>query len=105
MVLLLYIKEIGLSDEEMGLLLSGILFGDVIISLYITTHADRYLRTQFNFEKIDETFGNRLGRRRMLVVGALLKCFAGVIFGAFSNIWLLLIGGGKSFQSVTLRFW
>ena len=46
-MLLLYIKEIGLSDEEMGLLLSGILFGDVIISLYITTHADRYLKPQF----------------------------------------------------------
>jgi len=76
-VLLLYMREIGLSDQETGWLLSGILFGDVVISLYITTHADRF------------------GRRRMLVVGALLKCFAGVIFGLFHNIWFLLIGGGE----------
>jgi MFS family permease len=71
-VLVLYLAEIGLSETVIGVLLSLILLGDTAISLWITTIADR------------------IGRRRMLIVGALLMPFAGAIF-AFTNNVILLI--------------
>lgn len=49
-VLVLYLAQAGLSEMQIGLLLSLTLIGDTIISLWITTHADR------------------LGRRRMLML-------------------------------------
>jgi MFS family permease len=71
-VLVLYLAEIGLSETVIGVLLSLILLGDTAISLWITTIADR------------------IGRRRMLIVGAFLMPFAGAIF-AFTNNVILLI--------------
>ena len=53
-VLVLYLDASGLSGAEIGLLLALTLLGDVLISLWLTTHADR------------------LGRRRVLVLGAVL---------------------------------
>ncbi|HYK88901.1 MAG TPA: MFS transporter, partial [Acidobacteriota bacterium] len=61
-VLALYLAELGLSEIQIGLLLSLTLAGDVAVSLAITTVADR------------------LGRRRMLQLGALLVVFAGAVF-------------------------
>ena len=80
-VLMLYLAEAGLSETQIGLLLTLTLFGDTIISLWITTHADR------------------LGRRRMLIIGALLMVFAlknGELsilypFLALSYIWVSLL--------------
>jgi MFS family permease len=72
-VLMLYLARIGLSEAEIGLLLTLTLAGDTIISLWITTNADR------------------VGRRRMLVIGAGLMIFAGVLFALTRNFWLLLI--------------
>ena len=40
-ILLLYLAEIGLSDSRIGLLLTLTLVGDTVISLGITTTADR----------------------------------------------------------------
>jgi MFS family permease len=51
-VLALYLASVGLDEGKIGLLLSLTLAGDALISLGITTHADR------------------IGRRRMLTVGA-----------------------------------
>ena len=63
-VLVLYLTAIGLTGGEIGLLLALTLLGDAAISLWLTTHADR------------------LGRRRVLVAGALLVLAAGLVFVA-----------------------
>jgi MFS family permease len=71
-LLVLYLAELGISARDIGLLLTLTLIGDTVISLGITTSADR------------------IGRRRMLVAGALLVVLAGIVFGLSSNYWLLL---------------
>ena len=50
-VLVLYLAALGLRDASIGLLLGLTLAGDAAISLWLTTHADRF------------------GRRRVLLVG------------------------------------
>jgi len=72
-VLVLYLAQVGLSETEIGLLLTLTLVGDTIISLWITTSADR------------------IGRRRMLILGAFLMVFAGVLFAMTKNFLFLLI--------------
>ena len=71
-VLVLYLTELGLPTGQIGLLLTLTLLGDAVISLWLTTRADR------------------MGRRRMLVVGAGLMMTAGVAF-ALTNQPILLI--------------
>jgi MFS family permease len=72
-VLVLYLTQAGLSETQIGLLLTLTLVGDTIISLWLTTNADR------------------IGRRRMLIVGALLMVFAGILFAVTRNFIFLLI--------------
>jgi MFS family permease len=71
-VLALYLAAAGLDPFRIGLILTLTLVGDAAISLWLTTHADR------------------IGRRRVLVAGALLMVFAGVAF-ALSNDFLVLL--------------
>lgn len=61
-VLVLYLTEVGLSESQAGLLLTFTLAGDAAVTLWLTTSADRF------------------GRRRTLIVGALLMVLAGVVF-------------------------
>jgi MFS family permease len=72
-VLVLYLAEIGLSETRIGFLLTLTLVGDTAISLWITTHADR------------------LGRRRMLMLGAGLMVLAGTVFAITGDFALLLV--------------
>lgn len=72
-VLVLYLVERGLSEALIGVLLTATLIGDAGLSLAMTTTADR------------------LGRRRMLVLGALLMAGAGVAFLLTGQPLLLLI--------------
>src|SRR5512137_277053 len=72
-VLVLYLVQVGLSETQIGLLLTLTLVGDTLISLWITTNADR------------------IGRRRMLLVGAGLMLFAGILFALTRNFAFLLI--------------
>jgi MFS family permease len=72
-VLVLSLEQVGLSQVQIGLLLTLTLIGDTIISLWITTNADR------------------IGRRRMLIAGAILMVFAGVLFAMTRNFVFLLI--------------
>jgi MFS family permease len=72
-VLALYLAQAGLSEKQIGLLLTLTLLGDTAISLWITTNADR------------------IGRRRMLIAGAGLMLFAGVLFALTRNFALLLV--------------
>lgn len=74
-VLALYLARLGLGEEEIGFLFSFILLGDVVISLLITLTADRS------------------GRRKMLMLGAVLMTAAGLVFALTSDFLFLLIAG------------
>lgn len=74
-VLVLYLTSLGLTAAQTGLLLSLTLAGDVVISLLLTTRADR------------------AGRRRTLVAGALLMTAAGLAFLATRHFALLVVAG------------
>ena len=70
-ILAFYLIEVGLDERAVGLLFTFTLAGDAGISLWLTTSADR------------------IGRRRMLLLGALLMVLAGVVFLLTRNPLLL----------------
>ncbi len=72
-VLVLYLDALGLDALTIGIVLTLTLVGDTLISLWLTTNADR------------------IGRRRVLVAGSLLMVAAGVVFAATSWVPLLII--------------
>jgi MFS family permease len=72
-VLVLYLVAAGLSERAIGLLLTLTLVGDAVLSLWLTTQADR------------------LGRRRTLVLGAFFMVFAGVLFAVSQSFVVLLV--------------
>ena len=72
-VLVLYLTRVGFDEKTIGLLLSLTLAGDMLISLWMTTRADR------------------LGRRKMLIVGAVLMTLAGLVFVSTSFFPLLIL--------------
>jgi MFS family permease len=72
-VLVLYLVSLGLTETDVGVLLTAALLGDTAISLYLTTQADR------------------IGRRRILIVGAALMVAAGIVFSFTTRFWLLLV--------------
>jgi MFS family permease len=72
-LLAVYLSKLGLSDTKIGLLLTLTLVGDIAVSLWLTTTADRF------------------GRRRTLVIGALLMLMAGIVFALTKNFAVLLI--------------
>jgi len=74
-ILVFYLIGLGLSEAQVGLVLTLTLVGDVIVSLYLTTRADR------------------IGRRRMLIVGSILMAAAGLAFASTSNLLFLVIAG------------
>lgn len=74
-ILVFYLVSLGLSESQTGLLLSLTLAGDVVISLFLTTQADR------------------IGRRRMLIIGAILMASAGLAFAFTHNFLFLLVAG------------
>ena len=49
LILWLYLSELGLTAERIGLLLSMTMLGDVAVSLWITTSADRVGRSGCSF--------------------------------------------------------
>src|SRR5450756_1757917 len=73
LILALYLVQVGLTDQQIGLLFSLTLAGDAGISLWLTTSADRF------------------GRRRTLLIGALLMVAAGVVFILTKNPVLLMV--------------
>jgi MFS family permease len=72
-LLVLYLAQMKLSDAKIGLLLTLTLAGDVGVSLLLTTTADRF------------------GRRRTLIIGALLMFMAGIVFAMTDNFAVLLL--------------
>ena len=74
-VLVFYLVGLGLSESQTGLLLTLTLAGDTLVSLVLTTQADR------------------IGRKRMLLIGAVLMIAAGVAFAFTASFALLVIAG------------
>ncbi|HEX6292419.1 MAG TPA: MFS transporter [Herpetosiphonaceae bacterium] len=72
-VLVLYLAQLGLSEQGIGVLLTWTLIGDAVISFWIAALADR------------------IGRRRMLIVGAGLMVLAGLVLALTRNLWLLTL--------------
>ncbi len=72
-VLVLYLAQIGLSEQQIGWLLTWTLVGDAVISLWIASLADR------------------TGRRRMLLLGAGLMVLAGGVFALTGHLLLLTL--------------
>ena len=72
-VVVLYLDAVGLFGAQIGLLLALTLLGDAAISLWLTTHADR------------------LGRRRVLLLGAVLLLAGGLAFAATPVFAVLLV--------------
>lgn len=70
-ILVLYLIEAGLSEKQVGLLFTLTLIGDAGISLWLTTHADRF------------------GRKRTLLISALLMFGAGLVFVLTKNLFIL----------------
>jgi MFS family permease len=71
-ILALYLSEAGLTRGQIGLLFTLTLVGDALISLLLTTSADRF------------------GRKRTLILGALLMAGAGLVFILTRNVILLI---------------
>lgn len=72
-VLVLYLVERGLDEAAVGLLLTCTFLGDAAISLWLSTHADRW------------------GRKRTLLVGAALMAAGGALMAVTGNFWWLLL--------------
>ena len=73
--LLLYLTSLSYSQMQIGALFTGTLIGDLLVTFYLTTTADAW------------------GRKQVLIIGALLKVFAGVVFATSSSFLLLLAAG------------
>ena len=74
-VLVLYLDAIGLDPVAIGAVLTLTLIGDTVVSLWLTTHADRF------------------GRRRVLILSSLLVVVAGVVFALTDWLPLLILAG------------
>ena len=72
-ILGVYLLKLDFTEFEVGLLLGLTLAGDTLISLWLTTRADR------------------VGRKRMLMVGALLMVLGGGVFAITEQFWLLAL--------------
>jgi MFS family permease len=72
-ILVLHLSELGFGEGRIGLLLTLTLVGDTLLSLWITTNADR------------------IGRKRMLMAGAALMLAAGVHFAFSGDFFVLLL--------------
>ena len=74
-VLVLYLVAAGIDALGVGIVLTLTLVGDALVSLWLTTHADRF------------------GRRRVLVIGSLLMVGAGAVFASSDLLPILIVAG------------
>lgn len=73
----------GISEIEAGWIQTCIVFGDIFISLFLTTRADK------------------IGRINTLMLGSLLKLITGVIYAESESIVILIFTGIFGVISVT----
>ncbi|MCX6080120.1 MAG: MFS transporter [Chloroflexi bacterium] len=71
-ILALYLADTGMTEGQIGLLFTLTLVGDAGISLWLTTSADRF------------------GRKRTLLIGAMLMAGAGIVFLLTNNTIILM---------------
>ena len=72
LIIALFFSSLNFSDFKIGIFMTLTLFGDLLLSLFLTLVADR------------------VGRRRVLLAGASLMVISGAIFAYFENFWILL---------------
>lgn len=73
LILVSYLSALNISKSKIGLFMTLTLTGDTALSFIFTVSADV------------------LGRRAILVFGAVLMCGAGAIFALCGNYWVLLV--------------
>ncbi|KAH7253281.1 hypothetical protein NW759_007057 [Fusarium solani] len=72
LVLVAYLRELGISQTHIGLFMTLTLTGDIVISFLLALFADG------------------VGRRAVLALGATLMVGSGLVFATFGNYWILL---------------
>lgn len=72
LILVLYLTALDISRSKIGYFMVLTLWGDVVISFVLTLLADR------------------LGRKRVLTVGAMMMTASGLVFAVSGNYWILL---------------
>jgi predicted MFS family arabinose efflux permease len=72
LILALYLLALGVSKARLGLFMTLTVWGDVIISFFLTLFADA------------------LGRRAVLAMGAAMMSASGVVFALSGNYWVLV---------------
>ncbi len=72
-VLVLYLTAEGLSERQIGFLITMTLLGDMAVSLWLTTAADR------------------IGRKRILMLGACMMAASGAVFALTSDFLFLIV--------------
>ena len=73
----------GIEEQQIGFLQSFVAFGDIVISLILTTRADK------------------IGRKKTLILGAFLKFFAGIVYAVSDNYIMLIISGALGVLTVS----
>ena len=73
----------GVGEQQIGILQSLIAFGDIFISLILTTRADK------------------IGRKKTLILGSFLKVFAGLTYAITDNYIMLVISGALGVLTVS----
>lgn len=68
----MYLKELKLDAKDIGMMFSLTLIGDAILSIALTSRADKW------------------GRRKTLVVSSIFSILTAVVFASQSNYWVLL---------------
>ena len=86
MIAIVMIKNLELKNftgQEIGIIQFAVILGDIVVSLILTTKADKF------------------GRKNTLIIGALLKVITGIFYAYSSNLIVLVIAGIIGVISVT----
>ena len=73
--IILYLELIGLTHEQLGILMTISLIGNLFICFSLSSHADTF------------------GRKNVMLICSILKFIAGGIFAFSNDIYLLAFGG------------
>ena len=71
--MVVYLKELEFDAKNVGLMFTLTLLGDAVISILMTSNADKW------------------GRRNTLILSAIISIFTGITFATQTNFWVLLI--------------
>jgi MFS family permease len=83
LILALFFSSLEFPDSRIGVFMTLTLLGDVLLSLLLTLVADK------------------LGRRRILLMGSVMMACSGVVFALSENFWILLVAAVFGIISVT----